>query len=702
MSIDLTQIKETYREEAFEHLEELEKAMLELEKDNENLDIVGAAFRALHTIKGSGSMFGFDQIAGLTHDVENIYDKVRNGEYFVTQELITLTLEAHDQIKYLLDTPESDIDYTQCEALKLEFSKMLGTSQTNEERVPLKELNLENAPQDSSPKKVFRIRFKPGEDLFMQGTNPIYLLEELAELGDANIVPDTSLIPEFDHLNPEKCYTGWDIVLNTTKDENDIRDVFIFVEGSCQLDIKFLNEESQIQEEDEYKKLGEILVERGDIKPAELKDALDSQPKIGQIIQSFGNVSEEKIKSALEEQKVINALKKAKPAAEVITSLKVASNKLDAQINLVGELVTIQDRLKQYVGTSVDPELISLSEEIERLTAELRDNAMSTRMLPIGTLFNKFQRLVRDLSRELGKAIKLVTDGDETELDKTVIDQLNDPLVHIIRNSIDHGIESYEERLGSGKSETGTIKLSAVHSGANVLIKIKDDGKGLDLDRIYKKAVEKEVIPEGKVLTDKEIISLVFAPGFSTATTVSNVSGRGVGMDVVKKKIEALRGFVDIDSVKGEGTVITIKLPLTLAIIDGLLVKIGKEKFVLPLLSIEECIELTQKDLEKNHGRNVIYSRSEIIPYINLREKFSIKCDKPDIEQVIITEIDGQRVGFVVDTVVGKHQTVIKSLGKFYKDVKGISGATILGDGSIGMILDINQLLTSAEATELV
>lgn len=700
MSIDLTQVKETYREEAFEHLEELEKAMLELEKDNKNLEIVGAAFRALHTIKGSGSMFGFDRIAELTHDVENIYDKVRNGEFDVTQELITLTLEAHDQIKYLLDTPDDEINYDKCSALKIEFSRMLGkTEDTPEDDLPQKTIT--ETESDDSPKKIFRIRFVPGADLFRKGTNPIYLLEELSELGEISIVPDTSHIPEFEALDPEQCSIGWDIMLSTLKDENDIRDVFIFVEGDCELNIRYIDKESDIIEDKEYKKLGEILVERGDIKRAELENALASQPKIGQIIQKLGNVSEEKIESALEEQKVINAIKKSKRSTEVISSIKVASDKLDKQINLVGELVTIQDRLKQYVGSKQDPELTSLSEEIERLTDELRDNSMSTRMLPIGTLFNKFQRLVRDLSRELGKSIKLVTDGDETELDKTVIDQLNDPLVHIIRNSIDHGIESSDERERAGKASTGTIQLSAVHSGANVLIKIKDDGKGLDFSTIYQKAVEKGVIPEDKSLTNKEIISLIFAPGFSTATEVSNVSGRGVGMDVVKKKIEALRGSVDIDSIKGEGTTITIKLPLTLAIIDGLLVKIGDEKFVLPLLSIEECIELTAKDLQNSHGRNVIYSRSEIIPFINLREKFSIEGEKPEIEQIIITEIDGQRVGFVVDSVIGKHQTVIKSLGKIYKDVKGISGATILGDGTIGMILDINQLMLSVETAEL-
>lgn len=700
MNIDLDQVKATYREEALEHLEELEKSMLELEKDNENLDIVGAAFRALHTIKGSGAMFGFDRIAEFTHDIENIYDKVRNGEFMVTQELITLTLEAHDQIKYLLDTPEDQINYEKCFALKNAFSTLLGQAGNEEKSPSVISVKESESSTSQSAEKIFRIRFKPHADLFMKGTNPIFLLEELSLLGDASIVPDTSQIPGLEEIDAEQCYTGWDIILTTHKEENDIRDVFIFVEGDCELKIDFLSEEKEIQPESDYKKLGEILIERGDIKRKELDKALESQPKIGQIIEESGVVSREKIQSALAEQNVINSIKEKKKSTGVISSLKVASNKLDMQINLVGELVTIQDRLKQYAGNRQDPELTSLSEEIERLTAELRDNAMSTRMLPIGTLFNKFQRLVRDLSRELGKTIKMVTDGNETELDKTVIDQLNDPLVHIIRNSIDHGIESPDTRKQVGKEETGMIQLSAVHSGANVLIKITDDGKGLDLSRIYEKAVEKEIVSEEKTLTEKEITSLIFAPGFSTAQEVSNVSGRGVGMDVVKKKIESLRGTVDIESVKGQGTTLTIKLPLTLAIIDGLLVKIGKENFVLPLLSIEECIELTQQDLENSHGRNVVYNRSEIVPYINLRKTFAIAGDRPEIEQVIITDIDNQRVGFVVDSVVGKHQTVIKSLGKLYKDVKGISGATILGDGSIAMILDINQLMSSAEIAE--
>ena len=377
------------------------------------------------------------------------------------------------------------------------------------------------------------------------------------------------------------------------------------------------------------------------------------------------------------------------------------AERLDYLVNLVGELVTVQAHLTQTADEKNDGDIIAIAEEVERLISELRDTTLTMRMLPIGSTFSKFKRLVRDLSSELGKEIDLETSGAETELDKTVIEKLNDPLVHLIRNSIDHGIEMPDIRRKAGKSSNGTVLLGAVHSGDSVLVTIRDDGAGLDKEAIRAKAIERGLITAATELTDKEIYNLIFAPGFSTAKTVTSVSGRGVGMDVVKKAIEALRGSIDINSTPGKGSVITLKIPLTLAIIETLLVRINESFFVLPLSMVEECIELTRADVEASHGRNLAHVRGTLIPYVSLREQFGISTEKPEIEQIVIAGVNGSRIGFVVDDVVGEHQTVIKSLGKLYRDVQGISGATILGDGTVALILDPALLVRDVEQTEL-
>ena len=371
--------------------------------------------------------------------------------------------------------------------------------------------------------------------------------------------------------------------------------------------------------------------------------------------------------SALSEQEHVREVREKRKVEEAVSSIRVSAEKLDKLVDLVGELVTIQARLTEKAASGKDPELLFVAEEVERLTNELRDNTMSIRMLPIGSTFSRFKRLVRDLSQELGKEIELYTEGAETELDKTVIERLNDPLIHIIRNSVDHGIEEPSVREELGKPRVGTIVLSAKHSGGNVLIDITDDGKGLHKEKLRRKAVEKGLISPDAEMSEKEIFSLIFAPGFSTSAAVTSVSGRGVGMDVVKKTVDGLRGSVDVSSEEGTGTSVTLKLPLTLAIIDGLLVEIGKQHFVLPLSLVKECVELTREDVEHSHGRHIANVRGEIVPYVRLREKFGIKGDLPDIEQIVIADIQRTSIGLVVDNVIGEHQTVIKSLGRIYR-----------------------------------
>jgi two-component system chemotaxis sensor kinase CheA len=692
----------TYREEAGELLAELETSLLELEETPDDNDLINRVFRAMHTIKGSGAMFGFDEIATFTHEVETVFDMVRNGKMSVTKRLLDLTLKSRDHITYLLSCKiGEEVDRSDGDEIIAGLRQLVPQLEAPAAvpAMPLPEISEEELANEST----WRIRFRPAANILMCGTNPLSLINELRELGTAHVVAQLDEIPALAELSPESCYIFWDIILTTTRGQDAIKDVFIFVEDDCEIKIELIDSSGLIDRDEGYKKLGDILVERGDLSPVEMKKILMLQKRFGEMLVEQGIVSPEKVQSALVEQQHVKNVRKERsdtPPVEAAASIRVPAERLDQLINLVGEMVTVQAHLSQVSMAGGDPTFIAISEEVERLTNELRDTALNIRMLPIGSTFSKFKRLVRDLSGELGKEIEMETFGAETELDKTVIEKLNDPLVHIIRNSIDHGIEMPEVRRAAGKSPVGRVYLGAEHSGDSVLVTIRDDGAGLDRDTIRAKAVEKGLLSATVEVPDKDIYAQIFAPGFSTAAKVTSVSGRGVGMDVVKRGIEGLRGSISVDSVRGTGTTITLKIPLTLAIIDSLLVKIGVDHFVLPLAAVEECVELTREDISNSHGRNLANVRGAIIPYIPLRQHFCITDQRPDIEQIVIADIHGSKVGFVVDHVVGEHQTVIKSLGKMYRDVKGVSGATILGDGTVALILDMGVLLQAVEQLE--
>jgi two-component system chemotaxis sensor kinase CheA len=687
---------QAFREEAYELLAELETSLLELEDSPEDMELIGRVFRAMHTIKGSGAMFGFDDISSFTHEVETVFDLVRNGRIPVTKQLVNLTLAARDQIKSMLDASVSgsEVEATVSVAIIGGLRALLPRENTEGTVVvKLTEVMAEKTAVSNSAAVTYRIRFEPVRNIFANGTNPQALLNELKDLGQTRVVAHLCDVPLLDEIDPEGCYIYWNILLTTSEGINAIRDVFIFVEDDCELKIDLIDDGGNVDGESDYKKLGEILVERGDLSPDDMRAILATQKRFGELLVDQGIVPPETVHSALVEQKHVKNVRQERQSQETAASIRVPAEKLDILVNLVGELVTIQARLSETATGRDDSELIVIAEEVERLTCELRDNAMNIRMLPIGSTFSKFKRLVHDLSLELGKEIEMSTEGAETELDKTVIERLNDPLVHLIRNSIDHGIEHPEKREQNGKPRQGTVHLGAVHSGDSVLITIRDDGAGLDKDAIRAKAVEKGLISASAELSEKEIFSQIFAPGFSTASKVTSVSGRGVGMDVVKRAIDALRGSIGITSKRGEGTTITVKIPLTLAIIESLLVRIGDGRFLLPLSVVDECVELTKADIEKSHGRNLAVVRGQMIPYIPLRERFNIVGEVPEIEQIVIMQVDGMRVGAVVDHVIGEHQTVIKSLGRAYRNVEGISGATILGDGAVALILDVAQIV---------
>jgi two-component system chemotaxis sensor kinase CheA len=644
--------KQAFQEEAREVLVELESSLLELNENPGSIELVGKVFRAMHTIKGSGSMFGFDDLAAFTHHLETAFDEVRGGRLAVTSGLVDLSLEALDQIKIMLEEPsgQSDANRAVAASILTRLQALTGIAEAKRtDTPPPKPL-----PDTSANKGIVRdwtIRFSPGPDMIRTGTNPLLLLRELRQMGTMQVTANMASLPPLGELDPERCYVSWEIVLATATPGDAIRDVFIFVEDCC-----------------------ELIIE----------PAATQAPALT-----------ETQKKPLEEQRA-NPGRRDYDRPDVATSLRVPAAKLDQFVDLVGELVTVQARLVEVAARYDDPDVAAVSEEIERLTTALRENSMSIRMLPIRATFERFRRLVHDLARDLHKNVELTMEGADTELDKTVIDQLNDPLMHLIRNSIDHGIESPETRLAAGKNPIATIHLSARHSGANVLIGVTDDGRGIDASAVRERAVKNGLAAADAQLTESEVFSFILMPGFSTAKQVTDVSGRGVGMDVVHQRVEALRGSIDIASEAGKSTSVTLRLPLTLAIIDGLLVRIEQAYFVLPVAITLECIELTQQDIEKANGKHVVEVRGELIPYIRLREFFDIQTERPELEQIMVAETENGRYGFVVDEVLGDHQTVIKSLGRFYRHVQFVSGATILGNGSVALILDPNRLVQEA------
>ncbi len=685
---------ETYRMEAEELLGDIEEAVLDIEQDPGDSDAVNRLFRAMHTIKGSGSMFGFDDIAQFTHHVETALDLVREGSVSVTKELIDLVLASRDRIIAMLEAADGvgTVDLSANEAIILRLQALMPNSDEGGET------KVESAEEASTGNReiTYRIRFRPDPAVFKSGLDPVLLIEELVELGKCGVVANTEEVPDSVELDPEVCNLFWDILLTSDKGIDAIKDVFIFVEDDSDISIKEIADNISSDPDDPVPKFGDILVDRGDVDRGDLENALKEQKRLGDLLVDSGAVSEEKVKSALKEQQ---ALKERKASAKA-ESVRVPSDKLDSLINLVGELVITRAQLQQVAARVENLELASPVEDIDRLTGELRDLVLNIRMMPIGMTFTRFRRLVRDLSGELGKTMDLVTEGAETEMDKTVIDRLGDPLVHLIRNSIDHGIESPEVRSAVGKPARGTIRLVAAHKGANVVITIEDDGKGLDPEFIRERAIAKGLITADTELSEQDTFALIFAPGFSTASEVTSVSGRGVGMDVVKREIETLRGTIEIESNKGSGTAIHLSLPLTLAIIDGLLVDVAGDRFVVPLSLIEECLELTEKERALGDGRRLIQVRGNLIPYIRLREVFDIGGDQPPLEETVVVHIGDLRAGLVVDHVIGDHQTVIKSLGKAYQSVQGVSGGTIMGDGRVALILDVASLLRGEKQQE--
>jgi len=667
MQIDLTPFRRAFLDESSEHTAAMEEGLLKLESTPDDLELMNSIFRAAHSIKGGAGSFGIEAVAHFTHSVENLLDRLRNGEMTATRELIDILLRGTDVMKGLLDQaravenggtaePVADVD-----EVLAELAKHLGGAASPAAAAPV-------AAQASAPTATrFKVTFQPSPTLFRTGSDPYLLLRELASLGKVlSTEVDSSALPEWSSFEPETCYLSWKIELESEREEADLKDVFLFVSDDATIAIERVEEEP---------------------------DPLDAITAATPAAASAASASADAPRSAV--------VKAARTGGES-ASIRVSVEKVDQLINVIGELVIAQSMVADVVNNFSADRLTRLREavlSVERNTRDLQERVMAVRMVPIGSIFSRYPRIVRDLAAQLGKDVSLELEGEDTELDKGVVEKIGDPLTHLIRNSLDHGVEKPEVREAAGKPRTGVIKLRAFTEGGSVFVEIEDDGAGLDTDRIRQKGVERGLLRPDDTWTPEQIHQLIFQASFSTAAQVTDVSGRGVGMDVVKKNVESLGGSVTIASQRGKGARFRIKLPLTLAILDGLTLSIGQQMYILPLVSIVESFRPTGASLKTLlTGGEVVIVRGETLPVLRGHRLLGV-CNAitdPTRGLLVIVESDGRRVALLVDELCGQQQVVIKNLDANFRRVDGVMGATIMGDGRVALILDVPGLMRLA------
>jgi len=723
MSLDLDEALQTFIIEGRELLQQMEEALLQMEQTPDDPELVNAVFRAAHTIKGTSGLFGLDYIVAFTHVAESVLDRVRNHEVAFSPALGALLLEVGDYLSALIDgvarrePPAAELS-ARGEALVVRLRDFLAPAAAAVPAAPSAPAPTA-APAGGAPtddlvaSDHWHISLRFGPDVLRNGMDPLSVLRYLGTLGEiVGLVTVADDVPTLLNLDPENSHLGFEIAFKSEADKATIDGAFDFVRDDCQ--IRILPPCSRVADyvelirslPEERLLLGEILVSCGTLTQSELDHALGEQvelrsdssveaPHLGELLVARQVVHQPVVEAAVERQQQVKDSKAAEASL-----IRVDAAKLDQLINLVGELIIAGAGANLVAHRHQVPELIEATGVLTRLVEEVRDSALNLRMVQIGATFNRFRRVVRDVALELGKDIHLEIRGGETELDKTVVEKIGDPLTHIVRNAMDHGIEPAEVRLARGKPAQGRLLLNAYHESGSIVIEVSDDGGGLKKERILQKAVERGLIAEGQCLSDKEIFNLVFEPGFSTAEQVSNLSGRGVGMDVVKRNILSLRGMVDIESTEGAGTTVRIRLPLTLAIIDGFLVGVGNSAYVVPLDMVVECIELPrQGDETIEECPDYLNLRGEVLPFIRLRDLFDSPGETPWRENVVVVQYAGQRAGLVVDRLLGEFQTVIKPLGKVFSRVRGIGGSTILGNGEVALILDVPGLVKQVVGT---
>jgi len=723
MSLNARQFIETFIAESNERLQEMETILLGLESGAHDDATIDALFRAAHTVKGSAGMLNLDPIVGFSHIVEDLLDRMRDREIDIDADLVALLLDSCDYMRHLVKIVAeegkqlSDKDISRESALRKrlhayqESSKNKSSNNTHitvaaEEEIPLTVVDGGEVNSDN-----WHISLRFATNVLKDGLDPLNLIRYLSKLGTViSITTLADAMPEIEDMDPELCYLGFEIDFKSDASKETIADVFEFAQEGSQIHI--LPPHSKTTEfidlirtlpEDETR-VGEILLATGVLTQSELNDGLKSQKEnsspdgppvpLGEVLIDQGSVTQEVVQAALEKQTQV------KMENQTTRYLRVQADKLDELIDLVGELVIAGAGANMLAHSSSNIPLQEATSVVTRLVEEIRDSALNLRMVQIGETFNRFQRVVRDVGIELGKKIDLVISGAETELDKTLIEKIGDPLMHLVRNAIDHGIEPAEVRMAAGKPANGTLRLNAYHDSGSIAIEISDDGAGLNKEKILRKAKLQGLVPEGAHPSDQEIYNLIFEAGFSTADAVTNLSGRGVGMDVVKRNISSLRGMVQLESEPGLGTTVRIRLPLTLAIIDGFRVGVGKSSYVVPLDMVIECIELSEEQRKAAKERSYLNLRGEVLPFVVLRDHFEIEGANARRENVVVVQFAGHKAGLVVDELMGELQTVIKPLGKIFSNLRGISGSTILGSGEVALILDVPSLMQHAVSIE--
>lgn len=718
----MDELTSVFIQEGREQLQAMESGLLELEQQPENLEGINGIFRAAHTIKGASGVIECHYIESFMHKVENVLDRLRNGELHVSGDLTGVLLRSCDHLGALMDVLESGAGQPSDELSQRGNDLLVELASLTDALTGAEAASTENAGSSLVEAEAevealgggvvntdsWHISVRFGEHMLRGGMDPLSFLRYLASVGEIlalETIPDA--MPEAAAMDPESCYLGFEIRLQTRASKADIERVFDFCRDDCELRIlppnskltEYIKLIRELPEDD--MRLGEMLVRCGALTQAELDAGLNSQLQtlteqapagedgparapLGEILVDNKVVHKEVVEAAVSKQAQVSE-KKAVEARLI----RVQADKLDQLIDLVGELVIAGASANLLAQRSGQSELVESTSILSRLVENIRDSALQLRMVQIGETFNRFNRVVRDVSKELGKEIDLLITGAETELDKSVVEKIGDPLMHLVRNSMDHGIEKGDVREAKGKSRRGTVELNAYHDSGSIVIEVVDDGAGLPKDKILQKAIDKGLVAPTQTLSDQEIINLIWEPGFSTAEQVTNLSGRGVGMDVVRRNIQSLRGSCEVSSVEGEGTTFTIRLPLTLAIIDGFLVGVGKSCYVIPLDMVIECIELK----EESGDRDFLNLRGEVLPFVRLREMFEIEGERPARENIVVVQFAGHKAGIVVDQLLGEFQTVIKPLSSIFRHLRGIGGSTILGTGEVALILDVQALV---------
>jgi len=702
MSIDLSQFIPSFLEESFEGLELMESSLLTLEAgDNETIHSI---FRAAHSIKGGAGTFGFNKVTEFTHLVETLLDEMRDGRREITQSDIEILLDSVDCMRILIETARDGED---CQDDKITITSDLLAKTLADEENTVSQENSQKTPQnnheDTSVSEVvaqhqWHISFLPEHQLVQTGNDPLLLFNALSDFGVLSVQANTEHLPPLTDMHAEELYISWQLTLNSDCSKDDIIEVFEWVEDECELIVTEVELESKIEI---VESPNDSNVSGNEISTFNInKDDLSTLASETELTEKF---TEHHTLTTINDNKVEPVtVDKTTTKKTDVGSIRVGVDKVDSLINLVGELVITQSMLSE-LGNDFDASKVErLTSGLEQLlqnTKELQESVMRIRMLPISFAFNRFPRMIHDLSKKTGKSIELIIKGEQTELDKTVMEQIGDPLVHLVRNAADHGIETAAVRLANGKPEQGTITLNAYHQGGNIVIEINDDGGGIDRQAVLNKAIEKGIVEPNATLTDSQVFDLLFEPGFSTAKEVSDISGRGVGMDVVKRNIQSLGGRIQVESEQGKGSTFKVNLPLTLAILDGQLVRVGSQVYIIPLIAIVESLQVQQQSINRVSGDMILYRlREDNVPVLPIYELFNINANNTELSNslLVVVEADGQKVGLMVDDLLAQQQVVIKSLKDNYQQVDGISGATILGDGSVSMILDIPGMINIA------